>query len=237
MTFRMAFWHKSFLLPRQSIPLVVFFLFTLSIPFLAGALLASPAQADSDEEQGDNPLLRDQWFMRGRRSPDGFSAAIHRYQAWLAAQNLPVTTSLSTTPGGSPSPGLAALLAVAGSCNWTELGPSPLGGSQNAHGQNVSGRVTSLVPDFANDPSGNTLYLGTAYGGIWKTTNALSASPAWTLLSQITQTLAVGAIGLDTSMNPPLIYVGTGEPNLSADSYYGTGILKSTDGGSTWTQL
>jgi len=32
-------------------------------------------------------------------------------------------------------------------------------------------------------------------------------------------------------------YVGTGEDNNSGDSYYGAGILKSADGGATWTQL
>jgi photosystem II stability/assembly factor-like uncharacterized protein len=36
--------------------------------------------------------------------------------------------------------------------------------------------------------------------------------------------------------NPQIIYVGTGEAHGSADSYYGVGILKTTDGGATWTQ-
>jgi hypothetical protein len=49
-------------------------------------------------------------------------------------------------------------------------------------------------------------------------------------------TLAVGAIALQPG-NSNLILVGTGETNNSADSYYGLGILRSTNGGSTWTQI
>src|SRR5581483_5088280 len=48
------------------------------------------------------------------------------------------------------------------------------------------------------------------------------------------QSLALGAIGVDASVNPPILYVGTGEINQAGDSYYGVGILKSPDGGGTW---
>jgi len=48
--------------------------------------------------------------------------------------------------------------------------------------------------------------------------------------------LAVGSIALDPS-NHSTIYVGTGEENFSGDSYYGAGILKSTNGGTSWTQI
>ena len=37
--------------------------------------------------------------------------------------------------------------------------------------------------------------------------------------------------------NSNVILVGTGETNSSGDSYYGLGILRSTDGGSTWTHI
>ncbi len=46
----------------------------------------------------------------------------------------------------------------------------------------------------------------------------------------------MGSLALDPQ-NPNAIYVGTGEENNSGDSYYGAGILKSTDGGNTWTQI
>jgi hypothetical protein len=51
-------------------------------------------------------------------------------------------------------------------------------------------------------------------------------------------TLSVGALALDTSTEPePTLYVGTGEGDNSADSYYGDGIFVSSDLGATWIQL
>src|SRR5262249_23610331 len=38
-------------------------------------------------------------------------------------------------------------------------------------------------------------------------------------------------------VNPKIVYAGTGEQNNSADSYYGCGVLRSVDGGDTWTEL
>lgn len=48
-------------------------------------------------------------------------------------------------------------------------------------------------------------------------------------------TLSIGAIAIDPS-NTNTIYVGTGEANLNGDAFAGDGILKSTDGGSNWTE-
>ena len=84
------------------------------------------------------------------------------------------------------------------------------------------------------------MLLGGAYGGLWKSTNAgsLNSNPAlvtWRALIDDEPTLAVGAIALQPG-NSNVVLVGTGETNSSGDSYYGLGILRSTDGGSTWTQ-
>ncbi len=95
------------------------------------------------------------------------------------------------------------------------------------------------------DTSGNTVLLGGAYGGLWKSTNAgsLSSDPSpgsaaviWQPLIDDQPTLAVGAIALQPG-NSNLILVGTGETNNSSDSYYGLGILLSANGGSTWTDI
>lgn len=120
--------------------------------------------------------------------------------------------------------------AVALPGNWTELGPRPEDSGQYGA---IAGRVTAIAVD-PGDPSGNTVYLGTAYGGLWKSTNALAANPVFTPISDTMPTLAVGAIALDSSMNPTIIYIGTGEPNAAEDSCYGVGILRSTDGGKSW---
>jgi len=71
------------------------------------------------------------------------------------------------------------------------------------------------------------------FRGVWKTTDG---GANWTPLADDQPSLATGSIALAPS-SPDIVYVGTGEQNNSGDSYYGAGILKSTDGGATWTQL
>ncbi len=106
----------------------------------------------------------------------------------------------------------------------------------------VSGRASAVAIDPA-DPSGNTVYIGGAYGGVWKSTNATqavgqnSSSVTWAALTDNQATLAVGAIAIQPGNGDPnnsVIVVGTGETNSSADSYYGLGILRSADAGNTW---
>ncbi len=134
--------------------------------------------------------------------------------------------------------------SAAGSTVWTAVGPAPLASDATGDGGQdyswVSGRATSVLIDPA-DSSGNTVLLGGAYGGLWKSTNAgnQSSSPAsvtWQALIDDQATLAVGAIALQPG-DSNVILVGTGETNSSGDSYYGLGILRSADGGSTWTQI
>jgi autotransporter-associated beta strand protein len=215
---------------------------------------------------------------------------------------------------------------------WFPLGPAPINdgttppNNDSANNQSVSGRVTSVIAD-PRDP--NVIYIGTAGGGAWKTTNggltwlplfdglnevqtvnvtgagtfslnfdgqntialntgasALAVQNALNALSNIggsggsvsvtaagglytitfnggtlagvdlpqftvnsttgtaavgitTQTdgrhsMTVGAITLDPT-NSQIIYIGTGEANNSSDSFYGTGVYKSTDAGRTWS--
>lgn len=189
---------------------------------------------DHEKEVPQAWLKREKWLNEGRKSPDGLPAAAHWLKALGQAKNLPVVRSgFAPRPlKARPAPGLPFAPPPAGSCDWTEQGPSPL--VDSTYG-NVSGRVTDLVLDLTSDPTGNTLYLAAAYGGVWKTTNGLAASPSFTPISDIHQSLAMGAIGVDASVSPPILYVGTGEINQAGDSYYGTGILKSVDGGNTWT--
>ncbi len=94
----------------------------------------------------------------------------------------------------------------------------------------VSGRVRALVVDPRNS---DVVYLGAALGGVWKTTNG---GDSWTPLTDDQASLATGAIILDPK-NPDIVYVGTGEPTAGNDNYYGAGILKSTNGGQSWTRL
>jgi len=134
---------------------------------------------------------------------------------------------------------------------WAPAGPSPQQvpidyGGFPPPGSPVTGRVSALAfGQFSGQPA---LYLGAAGGGLWRASN-YSSSPTWTPLTDTQGTpvnaasglgsgaIDVGSIAIDpgNGSRPQAIYVGTGEANYSADSHYGTGILKSTDGGNTWT--
>ena len=58
---------------------------------------------------------------------------------------------------------------------WISLGPLPLPSDASGTGLQdygwVTGRATAVAID-PNDPSGNTVYAGGAYGGVWKSSNA-----------------------------------------------------------------
>jgi photosystem II stability/assembly factor-like uncharacterized protein len=122
---------------------------------------------------------------------------------------------------------------------WAAIGPQPITNGQGlgakgfcgpASTPNVSGRATSIAFGL-----GNTIYLGTAGGGVWKSTDG---GTTWQPRTDQQMSLAIGALAVvpDPGGND-VIYAGTGEGNLSADSNFGLGILKSTNGGQTWTQL
>lgn len=115
--------------------------------------------------------------------------------------------------------------------SWASLGPSSLDSCGTGSQVDLcTGRVTAIAID-PNHP--DTIYVGAAQGGVWKSTdNGASWAPLTDTLTDAS--LAVGALAIAPNGD---IYVGTGEGNNSGDSYYGAGILKSTDGGRTWIRL
>jgi photosystem II stability/assembly factor-like uncharacterized protein len=91
--------------------------------------------------------------------------------------------------------------------------------------------VPAVAIDKTTSGANTVIYAGGANGGIWKSSNN---GTTWTPTSDQADSMAIGAIAIDPANNQ-IIYAGTGEANQSADSYYGSGVLKSTNGGSTWT--
>ncbi len=93
----------------------------------------------------------------------------------------------------------------------------------------MSGRITDIA---GVNSDGKTLYIGTAGGGVWKSTNAgASFKPVFDKYIQ-----SIGAIAIDQK-NPKVIYVGTGESNMRNSVSIGDGMYKSTDGGDNWTKI
>jgi photosystem II stability/assembly factor-like uncharacterized protein len=128
--------------------------------------------------------------------------------------------------------GVELVPPVTGTSNWVQLGPTaiPKGQTYSAARVLVTGRVTAIVIDPTNT---NTIYIGTAQGGVWKT---IDGGLNWLPKSDNEISLAIGALAMDQS-NPLVLYAGTGEGNFSGDSYYGNGVLKTTNGGNTWTTM
>ena len=104
---------------------------------------------------------------------------------------------------------------------WTERGPG-----------NVTGRVRGLVVDPI-DPTGDTWFIGSVGGGIWKTTNA---GGDWIEVAPYLPNFAVSTIAMSASNNN-IMFAGTGESMFSVDVINGDGMLKSTDRGATWFRL
>ena len=121
---------------------------------------------------------------------------------------------------------------------WKPLGPSSIPDGQTDDTKSpvlspVSGRVSAIAVHPWNP---DIVYVGGAQGGVWVTYNARSSKPHWFPLTDREASLAVGSIAIDPK-DPSIIYVGTGEPSFSCDSYYGRGVLRSTNGGFSWKLL
>jgi photosystem II stability/assembly factor-like uncharacterized protein len=196
-------------------------------------LLAQRRSLPPQAESAKIIQLREQWFYQQRAYPHKHippgmrMKALRQLRKMQAAQQsrLQKQQTATSTTSTTTSTTFASALS---STSWTLIGPQPT--STPFAFNPVSGRATALAVDPTNS---DIVYLGGAEGGVWKTTDG---GTTWTPLTDNQPSLAVGSIAIDPQ-NPQTIYVGTGEENFAGNLYAGAGILKSTDGGSTWTQL
>jgi len=167
--------------------------------------------------EGDVPGSRRDWFWFQRSfpldkvPPDANLKALEYVQAEMQAQSMQQT--------------------------WEELGPAPINDGLiglhhctqtdcGAWRTTVSGRTKAIVFN-PNNPS--IIYVATATGGIWKSTNG---GNSYVPLTDDQPTMSFHSLALDPN-NPNIVYAGSGE----ISGYYGIGILKSTNGGQTWDLL
>ncbi|MEV0226157.1 hypothetical protein [Streptomyces sp. NPDC050704] len=150
---------------------------------------------------------------------------------------------MKSAPAGEVGPGaLANARTQAGKLpsvptRWSEVTNVPLQQEDKGYADPVasnfgsgwglnSGRVASLAVD------GHTVYQGAADGGLWRSDDD---GRHWRALSDHQQTLAMGALAVNPADHS--LWIGTGEPSNSGDSYTGLGIYRSTDRGRTWRQV
>jgi photosystem II stability/assembly factor-like uncharacterized protein len=103
--------------------------------------------------------------------------------------------------------------------HWECIGPT-----------NIGGRITSLV---CHPKHPERIWAGAAGGGVW---HSKDGGENWASCWNDQDILNIGALAIDPK-NPDTIYCGTGEANLSLDSYPGVGLYNSKDAGRTWQLL
>lgn len=108
--------------------------------------------------------------------------------------------------------------------NWVEIGPT----SKPTGYDSGVGRI-----DFVtyHPTETNTMYVSTPDGGLWKTTNANDSFPNWTTVNDFLSVIGCGELVINP-FDPNIMYLATGSWESDKKSI---GVLKSTNGGSTWT--
>jgi hypothetical protein len=100
--------------------------------------------------------------------------------------------------------------------------------------------VTGAVEAIAVNPgNAKNVFVGGVNGGVWETTDITADPVAWMPLTDTFPALEISALQFDpTDASNQTIVAGIGNTsNIGTNLGPLTGLLKTTDGGSTWTQL
>ena len=199
--------------------------------FNKGEAWYESGESEEEEGEGTPAILRamDLWsdmrtYPNKRMNAATFSEAFEKSKKEVEVRLSANGANGAYSPGTSP---------------WTALGPF-----------NFAGRALSMGFHPTN---ANIMWVGTAGGGLWKTTTGGTGAAGginWTYVPTGFPVIAVPSIAVHPT-NPNIIYIGTGEVyNTNAASAgatgaghirlfrgsYGVGVLKTTDGGATWTK-
>lgn len=195
---------------------------SMCMTFLAFPFLPGQVPAQSIAPLTPSLVRQHRRFLAARRT---------RPSAKVPARSRPQTSI--ARPMEQPSPGTV----------WQPLGPQAVVTSNYGL---VTGRISSLALD-PSDATGNTLYAGTTGGGVWLAHNAATSDPANISFAPLTDypsaivditdaSISIGALTVQPG-GTGVILAGTGDPNDALDSYYGAGVLRSTDGGNSWSLI
>lgn len=162
-----------------------------------------------------NVFKRFTWFYQQRAFPyDTFPAAVYRQEV---SREIAKSKQAATRNGDE--------------CKWRSIGPDRVRITSPAWGF-CSGRTRALAI-HPTDP--NTVYIGAACGGIWKTTDG---GTTWMDIGRDLESLSFGALAIDPS-HPEVVYAGSGETQMLGwfAHFDGRGLFKSTDGGANWIRI
>lgn len=162
-----------------------------------------------------------EYWLRLRVGPDG------KFDQELVKQAIAQRDALPP----APDPAYRDPLSTAPSNCWLNIGPVNFMGPQNeiyAGTYPLSMRKTGICVAPSNPA---IIYVASATGGVWKTINS---GTTWTSCSDSWPFLVASCVAVDPT-NPNIVYAGIGD-------YHGSGLqtaglMKSTNGGSTWTLL
>lgn len=121
---------------------------------------------------------------------------------------------------------------------WIPQGPGPStnGGVENIPGREIAGNINVVAPHPMNP---NIVYVGSGNGGVWKTFNAMDASPNWIPLTDQLPSLSTGALAFDpTDPSNQTLVAGT----RRSSSFFGlsgrrVGLYRTINGGIGWDQI
>lgn len=175
----------------------------------------SAVESENAKDGGWQQFKRWEWFVKQRTLPSGVfpSPEILYQQFQVYKQQLLAEKSSGLT-----------------AANWSFIGPSVV--PSNGGG---SGRVNCIAFHPSNP---NTIFIGAACGGLWKSTDG---GTTWAVHNtDLLPSISISDIVIDPS-NPQIMYLATGDKYGIYHMYetwghYSAGVLKSTDGGLTWSQ-
>lgn len=211
---------------------------------------AEMQEAIEQSVEGDEEIAGEEGDREARRGPGGEGPAAEQVQERAFPKHYVTTAQakssrraydglpnrLTSKTAGSQAAAMRSNVAA----GWTALGPSsarvPATVTYTGRETHTSGRVTAMAiaPTCV---SGNCrLWVAAAGGGIWRTDDALAATPTWKAVDAGLTTNAFGSLLVDPrDVSGNTLYAGSGEANLSGDSEAGLGLFKTTNGGDSWS--
>lgn len=178
---------------------------------LAFLLVASTAAAQ-DREDGKGRAALQQAYIAQRADASGAIPPGALYQAWQTVRSMPYA-----------APSFMA------DVTWRSVGPAGLFINQSSFGGVYAGELKAgRVNTIAFHPTDSRrIFLG-SQGGVWRTPDG---GTTWNPLTDQQCTSSIGSVVIDP-VNPNIVYAGTGDARSFVQA--GCGVLRSTDGGTTW---